>query len=529
MPGPLLVVDAPSMLYRAFFALPKSIKGADGRPVNALLGTANLVIRDRPEGLAALRPSRRAGASVPADKRAALDAPLSSRKRPDPGEVAGRLALAYVSRSDDYRAGSVTAMVLDGSASAARSAGLVLDGNGARQVAETLLAFARNDGETLEFALPPSMAALEAGDVVSVEGQEDGPFLITALRDADARRVSARVLAAPLDFAFAASPSASARGGATAGAAPVVVSAWLPADGSAITPARLAFGAFAQPWPGLVTIDEAATGAQLARLGRPATLGVLASALDAGPAALWDRANAPEVTLYGGHLSSASEAAVLSGANRLAVQHDGGGWEILGFAGASLVSPATYRLTGLLRGLGGTLDGLVGTASAGRPVLLLDDGVAIVEASGAEIGAALDFIAYAGAADPTGEPFGVSLDLSPLLPLAPTRLSAKRDAATGDLTLSWIRRGRVDATGWAATEIPLDYAPEAYEVTILDGQTPLRTLTVAEHTMLYAAADQTADFAGLATEFTLRVAQVSAVYGPGHSAETTFSTWQIPL
>jgi 5'-3' exonuclease len=45
MPGPLLAVDAPSLLYRAFFALPKSIRGADGRPVNALLGTANLVLQ----------------------------------------------------------------------------------------------------------------------------------------------------------------------------------------------------------------------------------------------------------------------------------------------------------------------------------------------------------------------------------------------------------------------------------------------------------------------------------------------------
>ena len=45
MPGPLLAVDAPSLLYRAFFALPKSIKGADGRPVNALLGMANLVLQ----------------------------------------------------------------------------------------------------------------------------------------------------------------------------------------------------------------------------------------------------------------------------------------------------------------------------------------------------------------------------------------------------------------------------------------------------------------------------------------------------
>jgi 5'-3' exonuclease len=34
------------MLYRAFFALPKSIKGADGEPVNALLGAANLILRE---------------------------------------------------------------------------------------------------------------------------------------------------------------------------------------------------------------------------------------------------------------------------------------------------------------------------------------------------------------------------------------------------------------------------------------------------------------------------------------------------
>jgi 5'-3' exonuclease len=46
MPGPLLAVDAPSMLFRAFYALPDSITGPDGAPVNALLGTANLVLRE---------------------------------------------------------------------------------------------------------------------------------------------------------------------------------------------------------------------------------------------------------------------------------------------------------------------------------------------------------------------------------------------------------------------------------------------------------------------------------------------------
>jgi 5'-3' exonuclease len=39
--APLLVVDTPHLLYRGFFALPDSIKGADGQPVNALLGSVN--------------------------------------------------------------------------------------------------------------------------------------------------------------------------------------------------------------------------------------------------------------------------------------------------------------------------------------------------------------------------------------------------------------------------------------------------------------------------------------------------------
>jgi DNA polymerase-1 len=51
MPAPLLVVDAPFLLYRSFFALPESITGIDGHPVNALLGATNALLRiaaDRP-------------------------------------------------------------------------------------------------------------------------------------------------------------------------------------------------------------------------------------------------------------------------------------------------------------------------------------------------------------------------------------------------------------------------------------------------------------------------------------------------
>jgi 5'-3' exonuclease len=45
MGAPLLLVDAPFLLYRSFFALPESIRGIDGHPVNAMLGSTNALLR----------------------------------------------------------------------------------------------------------------------------------------------------------------------------------------------------------------------------------------------------------------------------------------------------------------------------------------------------------------------------------------------------------------------------------------------------------------------------------------------------
>jgi DNA polymerase-1 len=45
MPGPLLAVDAPLLMFRGYYALPSSIRGIGGAPVNALLGTANQVLQ----------------------------------------------------------------------------------------------------------------------------------------------------------------------------------------------------------------------------------------------------------------------------------------------------------------------------------------------------------------------------------------------------------------------------------------------------------------------------------------------------
>jgi DNA polymerase-1 len=44
--SPLLVVDAPSLLFRAYYALPDSIKDEQGQPVNALLGSVNIMLNE---------------------------------------------------------------------------------------------------------------------------------------------------------------------------------------------------------------------------------------------------------------------------------------------------------------------------------------------------------------------------------------------------------------------------------------------------------------------------------------------------
>lgn len=63
MPAPLLIADVPWLLYRSFFALPKSIVGADGQPVNALLGTVNALL-----GMLEARPSRAVAACMGAEE-----------------------------------------------------------------------------------------------------------------------------------------------------------------------------------------------------------------------------------------------------------------------------------------------------------------------------------------------------------------------------------------------------------------------------------------------------------------------------
>jgi DNA polymerase-1 len=82
VPAPLLIADVPWLLYRSYFALPKSIVGSDRQPVNALLGTVNAILTfDDVDGVVACMGAEQAYYRV------ALYPPYHAHREPMPPEL----------------------------------------------------------------------------------------------------------------------------------------------------------------------------------------------------------------------------------------------------------------------------------------------------------------------------------------------------------------------------------------------------------------------------------------------------------
>lgn len=490
---------------------------ASGREmIEPLLSASGLDLAARGDGVALVPARPREGLAV-SDPVAGEEGPRLRLTHGDPGERIGRMAVSFAERLNDYQSASLMAVAPEGEALDSVSLPFVLDRSEARGSAERLLASRTGERETLELSLPLSALALEVGDRLSVPGI--GPFVVTEIRDAAAREVTARSLpATPRALVSSVVTWSRARMVATSSAAEVAVLA-LPPEPSSPGRARLGFAAYASPWPGLVDIVDAATGARLTRLDRAAVMGEVATALAPAAPALWDRASF-EISLYAGHLADDSEEAVLSGANRLAVETDSGGWEIIGFAVAELVAERRYRLSMLLRGLDGS-DVAISAVSAGRRVVLLDAAVARLDLPEAWIGAGRTLRAYSGASDAEGETLHFSDDLATSRLLPPAHLAARR-SADGTIGLSWVRRSRGDSGSWALSEVPLDATPEAYRLRLFDGATLRREVVLDEPAFAYLPAAQIADFGAPAASFTFEVCQLSPTLGAGHSAQEDF-------
>lgn len=246
----------------------------------------------------------------------------------------------------------------------------------------------------------------------------------------------------------------------------------------------------------------------------PAVLGIAVTALGNFQGGnVFDQSSTVEVTIGSGALASASESAVLNGANVALL-----GGELIQFQTATLLAAGKYRLTGLLRGRRGT-EAAMTTHAAGEAFVLLSTSTALrVKGSTAEIGLARQWKAPAfGQSLVEASPVAFTNTGAGLLPMAPVHLGGGRNAA-GDVTIAWTRRTRVGGEWRDSVDAALGEATEAYEVEVWDSAftTLKRTITgLATPTTTYTAAQQTTDFGSTQAAVYLRVFQVSASAGRG--------------
>ena len=190
-----------------------------------------------------------------------------------------------------------------------------------------------------------------------------------------------------------------------------------------------------------------------------------------------------------GTLLSSPALDVLNGANAGLL-----GNEIIQWQAAELIAPKTYRLSKLLRGRRGT-EAAVGTHALNERFVVLSSGTVQRIPDGLDlIGAVRSYKAVSAGRDITSATAAnFSNTAKGLKPLSPVHLKGSRNGA-GDLTLTWKRRTRIGG-GWRDNaEVPLGETSEAYEVDILNGAAVVRTVTAANPTVTYTAAQQKADF-----------------------------------
>lgn len=195
---------------------------------------------------------------------------------------------------------------------------------------------------------------------------------------------------------------------------------------------------------------------------------------------------------------------------------------------APLAEPVTLaEATLLLRGQCGTGDAASSGIAAGAPFVLLDEAVIPAGLMPEQAGLLLNW-----QVGPSGRDFGgpnfVGLvaagGLRAQLPLSPVHLRCAPQE-TGDLMLSWVRRGRVDADSWLGEDIPLGEESERYRIEIgpAEGGPASRTVEALTPQWTYPAALQAQDFPArpAAARFTVR--QIGLSVGAGLPATKAFT------
>lgn len=389
--------------------------------------------------------------------------------------------------------------------------------------------------EGLGAILPPSKLALDPGDVIRlVHDGRSLPYILRAITDGEARLFEAvRHDRQDIDLRPPSPVPARLLTLPTFGAV-VVELMNLPQLVEEVPAHKPLAAAYAQPWPGAVAVWGSGSGssgfALLTTIGGRARMGELAEPLFAGPISRWDTGNVGVVEMLAGQLDSLPDSFVLEGGNVLAVEAAPGEWEILQAAEFELVAPRRYNFRRLLRGQRGTEFAMGNPAPAGARVVVLDLAIEDVPIPESQVGQARTFRIGPAQLPVTDEvmqertftPSGAGLR-----PFSPAHVPQpfRRPREPGDFTIRWIRRDRgLAADRWEAPEVPMSEAVEAYEVEILDGSTVVRTLSSLAPEVVYAGADQIADFGSLlgpGDQLAIRIFQVSSAVGRGPALSQT--------
>ena len=448
--------------------------------------------------------------------------PAIERVRAPEAEVAGRLRLAFVDADGDYEVRSEDAVFPDESSDLASQSevGLLLTRAEGRAIAERWLAEARVARDAVRLALPPSRSDVGAGDVIALD-DGNGPvgYRVDRVLQGDARQLEA-LRVEPEQYVASDFADEAAEIRAFSPPTPVfplfLDLPLLRGDEVAHAP-HIAVSA--TPWPGSAAVYASPSDSNYALntlVDMPAAIGVSETTLTPAAPALVDRAGPLRVALSSGTLASASLEEVLNGANVAAIG-DGtpGNWEVFQFSDAQLVGPGVYEISGRLRGQAGTDHLAAQTWPAGSYFVLLDGAVGQIALAASARGLARHY-RFGPTARPVDDPsYGHLLEAFAgigLRPLSPVHLKA-RAQVSGDIDVSWIRRTRIDGDSWQSVEVPLGEDSELYELRVVQAGATVRQTSVAVPSWTYTATQQAAD--GVASPFSIEVAQVSTRFGPG--------------
>lgn len=483
-----------------------------GRPTATALGEGDMVLTDTENDF-----------GFTFDRKQETDLPVATR-------------LSYYDASADYKQAVAYArrLVTLSDRVATTTLPLVLDQGQAIGIGEMMLMDSWVSRESAKFSLAPSQIALDPTDEVQLSaGGRSWRLRLTGIDDAGARAVEA-VQTDPSIYEAIVGPDRgvlSTQSLCQPGRALVVFLdlVWLD-DGQ--TPGEPLAASYASPWPGAVQIWKSATGSDYAldtQTTRNSVIGSTTADFYSGPLWRWDNVNSLCVSLLSGTLASSDDVSVFGGANALAVENASGDWEIVQFANAVLTAPGQWTLTRLLRGRHGSEGAMGSPVAAGARVVVLDASLAQLGLSQAQLRQPFDYLwgpQGVPVSDPAYQGAALSFTAAGLLPLAPCHVAFAWDAS-GDLTISWLRRDRApSAANILQAAAPMSEAVESYDLEITAGGTVVRTFSaVPQHSQLYSAAEQAADFpAGIPNPLTVNVYQLSAVVGRGRAANAQLFT-----